>query len=393
MSRRKILISGGGIAGLTAALCHAQQGDQVKVYERAESIQPLGAGIQISPNAFHVLKEIGLGRQLRALGDQPNAIIMMNALTGRPLNQLPLGMGMEDAYQAPYLVIHRADLQGLLLKACEKTPDIELFFSSEIKDAAPHDNGVTVLVRSDSEIQERVGDVLIGADGVHSHIRNSVLKFPKARYSGKTAWRALVPAAEVSDHQALQNTIAWLGPKAHAVTYPVRQKQFMNVIAVTQETASEGVSEILPGELSEKFRRWDQSFTDVFLNNDLQWTAWPLHGMGPPSILAARSIVLVGDAAHAMLPFAAQGAAQAIEDAHVLARCLGETEDIETALKTYQELRLPRVRKVVKTATSNGRIYHMTGPMAMARNLALKNLSGNRLLKKQDWIYRWRPDQ
>jgi len=390
MPRRKILISGGGIAGLTAALCHARQGDQVRLHERAGSIEPLGAGIQISPNAFHVLRELGLGKELRVLGDQPNAIIMMDALKGHALNRLPLGIGMEDVYQAPYLVIHRADLQKLLLKACEDTPDIELFFSSEIMDAAPHSNGVTALVQSGEEIHEQVGDVLIGADGVHSQMRHSVLGFPKAKYSGKTAWRALVPADKVSDHQSLENTVVWLGPRAHAVTYPVRQKQFMNVIAVTQEANAEGISRILPGELSEKFSCWHSTFTDVF-RKDVEWTAWPLHAMDPPSMMATKSIILIGDAAHAMLPFAAQGAAQAIEDAFVLAQCLSGNGNMQTAIDEFQKQRLPRVRKVVKTARSNGKIYHMTGPFAAARNLAIKSLSGKRLLQKQDWIYRWKP--
>lgn len=389
MSRRKILISGGGIAGLTAALCLSQNGNRVELYERASTIQPQGAGIQISPNAFHVLAKLGLGKALRVLADQPKAIIMMDALKGSELNRLPLGMDIEDKYEAPYLVIHRADLQQVLLEACKRDNNIEVSFSSQVVDAVPHLNGVTVMIQTNNGTQERLGDILVVADGVHSTIRASSMELPKASYSGKTAWRALIPASEVSNPLALENTFAWLGPKAHAITYPVRQKAFLNVIAVTQETDPAKTTHAFPSQLAKKFSHWDGSFTDVF-KTDVEWSGWPLFEMPAPELMSAKTFAFIGDAAHAMLPFAAQGAAQAIEDAHVLAQCLNETQASEKALSQFQKIRLPRVRKVVNTARSNGRIYHMSGILASSRNMALRILPGKKLLEKQDWIYRWK---
>ena len=171
MTRRKIFINGGGIAGLTAALCLAKTGNNISVFERASELEPLGAGIQISPNAFHVLSDLGLGEELIAAGDVPNAIIMMNADKGTKLATIPLGFDVHDKYGAPYIVIHRADLQNILLKACHDNPDISLKFGSEITDAAIHKNGITALIQSDAIISEEVGDILVGADGVGSRIR------------------------------------------------------------------------------------------------------------------------------------------------------------------------------------------------------------------------------
>lgn len=390
MTRRKILINGGGIAGLTAALCLAKAGNSVSVFERAVTLEPLGAGIQISPNAFHVLSNLGLGEELISVGDVPSAILMMNAAKGTRLATIPLGFNIQDKYGAPYIVIHRADLQNILLKACSENPDISLTFGSEVTDAAVHKNGITALVKSDGEITEEVGDLLVGADGVGSRIRTDVLKLKKAEYSGKTAWRALIPASQVKMLEALENTVVWLGPKAHAVTYPVRGGEYLNVIAVTQEADVARTDAISKEYLGEKFAHWSIDIKDL-LKCDVDWSGWPLFETASVKTMAVKSVTLIGDAAHAMLPFAAQGAAQAIEDAHVLAKSLLDTKDVETALKQFEKQRLPRIQRVTATARSNGRIYHLSGILAAVRNFGLCKISGEQLLQKQDWIYRWKP--
>lgn len=390
MNRRKIIISGGGIAGLTAALCMANAGNRVSVYERTSALQPIGAGIQISPNAFHVLKELGLGEKIIEAGTAPNAILMMNALNGKQLSRIPLGFDIHDIYGAPYIVIHRADLQKILFEACEKHHDISVSFGTEIIDAALHDNGATVLINSDLETSEETCDVLIGADGIHSRLRQDVLELPMAKYTGKIAWRALVPANQVKMHQAMDNTIGWLGPKAHGVTYPVQNGNYLNIVVVTQEADQSTAQAISRTDLLQGFSHWCDEFKTL-LELEENWTGWPIYETRDISRMVYRNVALIGDAAHAMVPFAAQGAAQAIEDATVLADCLTKIDTVEEALKAFEAKRLSRVRLVTKTARKNGRIYHLTGIPAFLRNIGMMKIPGDRLLRKLDWIYRWKP--
>jgi len=390
VSRRKIIISGGGIAGLTAALCLAKNKNRVEVHERAITFDKLGAGIQISPNALHVFDSLGLGKEIRSASDAPNSIVMMNAKSGKQLASIPLGIAFEDKYEAPYLVIHRSDLQDILLSACKNHPEITINMGCEIVDAVSHPNGITAMVKKEYDISEVIADILVAADGIHSNIRTNSLDLPEANYSGKIAWRALIPAQMIDNNTALNNTMAWLGAKAHVVTYPVRKKTFLNVIAVTQEKTANDFAEIFGSVLQKKFFDWDDEIADLFLKAN-EWTGWPLYEMALPNKMAHGNIASIGDASHAMLPFAAQGAAQAIEDAHVLAYGLSAEKDIETALEKFEKARLPRVREIMKTANRNGRIYHLSGIMAASRNFVLGTLSGEKLLQQQDWIYRWKP--
>lgn len=390
MNRRKILINGGGIAGLTAALCLAKANNRVEVFERAQVIEPVGAGIQVSPNAFHVLNGLGLGRELLSMGDVPNSILMMNAQNGSQLASIPLGFHVQDKYDAPYIVIHRGDLQAILLKACEAHIDISITYGAEIEDAAIHQNGVTAIVKSEDTISEVVGDLLIGADGVQSTVRNFIMELDKAKYSGKTAWRALIPEQEISTPNVLSNTMVWLGSKAHAVTYPIRNASTLNVIAVTQEPETVNTANHTKAELKKKFSHWDSGFKK-YLECDVEWLGWPLYETRSMNKMVDKNVVLIGDAAHAMLPFAAQGAAQAIEDAHVLSDCLSKTDNIDIALNNFEKQRVPRVKRISKTARTNGNIYHLSGLAAAARNFGLSKISGDKLLQKQDWIYRWKP--
>ncbi len=390
IARRKILIAGGGIGGLAAALCLAKAGHRVDVFERTASLQPIGAGIQISPNAFHILSALGLSDELLELGTAPEAIIMMNAMTGKQLSRLPLGFDIQDTYDAPYIVIHRADLQNILFEACDQHPDISISFGAEIIDAAIHENGATAMIQSGSQPSEHLCDILIGADGIHSRVRHDILELPKAVYSGKIAWRALVPANDVKMPNAMNNTFGWLGPKAHVVTYPVRNGEFLNLVAVTQEADQSKAKDISKAKLQESFSHWCDDFQSL-LELEADWSGWPLYETRDIRVMAHRSVALIGDAAHSMLPFAAQGAAQAIEDAHVLTQCLSTIDDKENALKAFEAKRLPRVQRVVRTARRNGQIYHLSGIPAMVRNLGLSKISGKNLLAKQDWIYSWKP--
>lgn len=389
MTRYKIIISGGGIAGLTAALCLAKAGHRVNLFERSSAPSAFGAGIQISPNAFHVLKRLGLSGKLLSAGTAPSAIMMMNGVNGKNLARLPLGFDIEDTYGAPYLVLHRADLQNILFEACDAHPDITITHGAKIIDAAIHANGATVMIETEDSRHEHLCDILIGADGIHSCVRHDILDLPKAVYTGKIAWRALIPANKVKLSGAMSDTYIWLGSKAHAVTYPVRNGDYLNIIAVTQERDEAKAKEISKETLLDRFAHWSDDFK-ALLELEADWSGWPLYETKHITCMAERSVALIGDAAHAMLPFAAQGAAQAIEDAAVLSQCISSGINKEDAIKAFEAQRLPRVKRVVKTARRNGQIYHLSGLAAMARNLGIKNIPGEKLLAKQDWIYRWK---
>jgi len=390
MPRHKIIISGGGIAGLTAALCLSNAGHRVDVFERSSAPSAFGAGIQISPNAFHVLKKLGLSAKLLSAGTAPSAIMMMNAMNGKNLVRLPLGFDIQDAHGAPYVVIHRADLQNILFEACTENPDISITFGAEIVDAAIHENGATVMIKSDLRSNEHLCDILIGADGIHSNVRHDILELPKAVYTGKIAWRALIPAERIKLSGAMTDTFVWLGPKAHAVTYPIRNGEYINIIAVTQGQDKDQAKEISKDKLLDIFSHWCDDLKGL-LDIDAEWSGWPLYETRDINVMAEKSVALIGDAAHAMLPFAAQGAAQAIEDAEVLTQCLSNDMPKEEALKKFEAIRLPRVKRVVNTARRNGQIYHLSGISASVRNLALSKIQGKKLLQKQDWIYSWKP--
>ena len=191
--RRTILISGGGIAGLTAALALVRTGHRIEVLERTAKFETVGAGIQISPNAFRILAELGLEQQLKSSATVPNSIQLKHARTGKQLAEIPLGPEATIRYGVPYLVIHRADLQDVLVKACKEHPDIELRMGSETLDVVAHKNGVTALARQPSGVNEIVGKALIAADGVGSRLRTEAMGLAPPVYSGTTAWRALVP--------------------------------------------------------------------------------------------------------------------------------------------------------------------------------------------------------
>lgn len=387
-----IVINGAGIAGLTAALCLARAGFSVEVHEKAEGFDALGAGIQISPNAYSVLDRIGLGRELRECASNPDGIIIHSARTGKTITTIPLGLDAIKRYGFPYLALHRADLQQLLFRSCNENDNIQLFFSSQVVDFEPHRNGITGQVSSNSTFTEQQAKAFILADGVHSALRTKRLGLAEPVFQKKIAWRALVPMSEVPEELKGNNTHLWLGNKAHAVAYPVRNADWLNVVAITPAENSDMAYNVSKQAIANRFRKWNAAFQALF-DTRAGWTGWPINETPKPTMLHTGPVAIIGDAAHTMLPFAAQGAAMAIEDAGVLADCLGHTADTETALQRFEHARLNRVARVIDLARQNERIYHLGGMAALARNLVMKHTPPEKLLKRQDWVYGWRVDQ
>jgi salicylate hydroxylase len=395
---RTIFVAGAGIGGLTASLALAAAGFRVVVLEKTPRLEEAGAGLQLSPNASSVLIGLGLQDRLAARAVTPDAISMMSAQRGGEVIRLPLGDAATLRAGAPYWVVHRADLQAALQAQVEENPDIELRLDCQFEDVVAHAKGLTVVQRSGMTRQQEVAQALIGADGIWSTVRHHLFPEVQPQFSGLIAWRGTLDATQLPREYTERRVQLWMGPRAHLVAYPISGAQQINVVAVVPGTWNRpGWS--APGEVSEiknafASSRWPGPARMMIGAVD-GWRKWALFTVPEGSGWTKGAIALLGDAAHAMLPFAAQGAAMAIEDAAVLAKCLGEaTGDagagIPEALKRYARLRRARVSRVQRAARRAGQIYHLTGPMALARDLTIKAMGARRMLARQDWIYDWR---
>lgn len=371
MSRR-VQIAGAGIAGLTAALFLARAGLAVEVAERAQTLEPIGAGLQLSPNATRLLDRLGLLPALEAASVAPRSIELRDARSLKPLAAVALGDFAAKRWGAPYLVVHRGDLQSLLLQAASQEPGISIRFGAQ------------------NPLSSKV-DLVIGADGVWSTMRGRIAGARPARFSGHVAWRALVdqgdPAFDaIAACLSTSSVTALLAPSFHLVAYPIRQGRALNLVA------------IMPGKAGTD--GWAQSVADAaplpdrragplgdLLSNVRGWTCWPLHTVDPSGNWGDAGGFLIGDAAHAMTPYAAQGAAMAIEDGAALASALAAAPDIASALARYEALRRARLARVAGRARFNRFAWHAAGPVAAARNLVLRTRSAEHLAADFDWLY------
>ena len=394
-SSRTVIIAGAGIGGLTAALALARSGFRAIVLEQAERLEETGAGIQLSPNAMRILIGLGLADSLRPHVVAPEAIRVLGARSGREIVRIPLGGAATQRYGAPYWVIHRGDLQAALSEAAVKDLNIVLRLGMSMEDFATHPHGVTVSARGTTGLWTEHGHALIAADGLWSAARARIASKAPPRFAGRTAWRALVPAAQLAPEFREPLVYLWLGRDAHLVHYPVKGGKLINVVVITADDWSgpgwsEPASRIdLLARLSS--RRWAPQAHSVFRAPDA-WLKWALYESEPLTSFAQGAAALLGDAAHAMLPFLAQGAAMAIEDGAVAAQCLARMpDDPAAAWESYSAIRRGRTRKVQRLAARNGKRYHRAGAAAMLRNTAMRLLGGERLLQNYDWLYDWRP--
>jgi salicylate hydroxylase len=395
---RTIVVAGAGIGGLTASLALARQGFRVIVLEKAERLEEAGAGIQLSPNASRVLIDLGLRPRLSAHVVTPEAISLMSARSGGEIARLPLfDVAMSQA-DAPYWVVHRADLQAALQAQVNDNPDIELRLGCQFEDVGIHAKGLTVVQRSGTARKEELAMALVGADGIWSAVRHQLFPEVQPRFSGLIAWRGTLDATQLPREYTSSRVQLWMGPNAHLVAYPISGARRINVVAVVPGTWNRpGWS--APGEVNEvksafAAARW-HAVPRMLIGAVDGWRKWALFTIPDGGEWTEGAVALLGDAAHAMLPFAAQGGGMAIEDAAVLAKCLGETQNqrgpaIPAALKRYARLRGPRVAKVQRAARQAGRLYHLAGPLAVARDLAIKAMGPTRALARQNWIYDWR---
>ena len=395
---RTIIVAGAGIGGLTAALALAAKGFRVVVLEKAERLEEAGAGLQLSPNASRILVELGLQPRLASRAVMPDAINIMSAREGGEIARLPLGEAASFRAGAPYWVVHRADLQAALQAHVNDNPDIELRLGCQFDDVTSHAKGLTVVQRSGDARRQELAVALIGADGIWSSVRNHLFPDVQPQFSGLIAWRGTLDATALPREYTAPRVQLWMGPNAHLVAYPISGARQINVVAIVPGTwnrpgwsAPGGTNEIKDAFASP---RWPPTARMLIGAVD-EWRRWALFTVPDIGDWSEGAIALVGDAAHAMLPFAAQGAGMAIEDAAVLAKALSDSAGeniagIPAALKRYGRLRRARVLQVQRAARRSGRIYHLTGPLALARDLTIKAMGPKRVLARQDWIYDWR---
>lgn len=385
-----IIIAGAGIGGLAAALALASRGIQSHVLERRAAFEPEGAGIQLGPNGTRILEELGIAAQLEQLAGKPDSIHARHAVTGASLTQLPLGEWIAARHGAPYWVLHRQDLHAALLAAAASHRLIAIKMNTEVTDVALTDKAVAVNTRDGSHLH---GDALIAADGFRSHLRDELFETSPLRFAQRSAARAVIPAESVPSDLRENATALWISPRAHVVHYPVRSGRELAMIFVRKDTlASDDWSTQIPHSWVRETAKEFCAPLRKLLDAPPQWKKWALFELQPLPFWHTERIALLGDAAHPTLPFLAQGAVLALEDAAILARRIAEQPaNIPRALAAYAMARRHRATRVVAAAKTNGRIYHLDGTMAAARDATLRLTPPRLLMARYDWVYGWRP--
>jgi salicylate hydroxylase len=389
----RALIAGAGIGGLTAALAAAGAGFEVAMFERTRVLEEFGAGLQLTPNATRVLERLGVLKAVQSRALAPRAIRILRGRDGASLSALSLESAQER-WGAPYLVIHRADLQRALVERVARESNIKLTLGAEVAGIASDEAGVTIGVkRGEIGLKER-GDFLIGADGLRSIIRERLGMGARdgALFSGRVAFRAQIEARLAPERLREPEVTLRLGAKAHLVHYPLREGAVVNLVAVIEsgwrphkgDDPWNGAAD--RASLARAFVHWAPE-ARALIAATAEWRAWPLYDRPAISGLASGRVALLGDAAHPMLPFLAQGAAQAIEDAGALADCLKGSPDLSQALAVFSRQRAPRAARVQAQAKAQARIYHLSGPFAWGRDLGMLALGPERLLRRYDWLY------
>ncbi len=386
-----ILIAGGGIGGIAAALALAERGFPVHILERRRDFAEEGAGIQIGPNGTKALARLSVSGLLEASAGVPDALRMIDATTGLTLTRLPLGSWIAARHGAPYWTAHRQDLHAALLKRASAEPRIRISTGIEVTSAKTEGTGVAV--RS-SDGRGLSGAALIAADGLWSRVYAAVFDPAPPRFAGKSAYRSVIATAEAPPALARNETCLWLAPGAHVVHYPVRAGREMAIVVILdeQQKTEEWSAAADPAQLRARTRDFPRELGDL-LAVPGAWRKWSLFTRRVPRRLVSGRIALLGDAAHPVLPFLAQGGVLALEDAIVLGNCLAATGgDMSSRLMAYERARRRRVARVARASRLNGHLYHFSGAAALVRNRLLQSASPERLIAAYDWLYGWTPD-
>lgn len=382
-----ILISGGGIGGLIAAYALAQKGFPVRLFEQASEFREVGAGIQLGPNIFRVLEKIGLKDAVLTDAHIPPAQEMRDALTGKLITAVPLGDAFKKRFGGqPYAVTHRADIHGTFLKACQSSNLVSLETSRRVEDFTDHGDRVTVTLNNGETVE---GRALIGADGMWSNVRERIVNDGKPRVSGHIAYRAVLRRDQVPDDLWRPEVVLWAGPRTHFVHYPLRRGELFNLVAVFHSDHyeegwdAEGSKDLL-------WQHFKMQVPEVLrlLERIETWRMWVLCDREPVKNWTQGNVTLLGDAAHPMLQYLAQGACMATEDAVVLAdKVAAKPNDLPAAFHDYQQDRYLRTGRVQIMARVYGEFYHARGVAAELRDMALGSRTENDSYEGIAWLY------
>lgn len=382
-----VVVAGGGIGGLAAALVLGRQGHRVTVLEQASAFGEIGAGIQLGPNIFRMFDVLGLTEAISAVAYFPPGLGMNDVRTGEKVVRVPLGDVARAAYGHPYGVIYRADIHDVFLRACEAVPTITLRTSAKVGGYVQDGQGVTVKLADGETLR---GDALVGADGLWSRIREAVVGDGKPRVSGHIAYRAVLRREDVPKHLWSDDVLLWGGEKTHLVHYPLRRGELFNLVAVFHSNKyDEGWNTF--GDTAELNERFAGAVPQVreLLDKIETWKMWVLCDREPVRDWTDGRVTLLGDAAHPMLQYLAQGAGQAIEDAVVLGEALKHTRnDVASAFQKYQKARYLRTGRVQLTARFYGDIYHASGVTRELRNAMFQSGQESAGFAGLAWMYR-----
>lgn len=382
-----ILVVGGGIGGLAAALALSKKGRAVQVLEQAAAFGEIGAGIQLGSNVFKMFAYLGLTEAINRAAVFPDNLIMRDALSGEELIRVPVGSeAFRARFKYPYGVTHRADIHGAFLEACQKSPLVTLSASQKVVGYEDKGDRVAVSTEGGASVE---GELLIGADGLWSTVRARVVGDGKPRVSGHIAYRAVIPTPKVPSHLQQNDVVLWAGPKTHLVHYPLRRGEVYNLVVVFHSSRYEEGWDAYgdPEELHQRFKGERPEVLE-YLAMVNAWKMWVLCDREPITGWSKGRVVLLGDAAHPMLQYLAQGACMATEDAVVLANKLEAAKgDYASAFNGYEKERYLRTARVQLMARFYGEVYHATDVKRDLRNSLLKNATAEGAINGAAWLY------
>lgn len=386
MDQERVLIAGGGIGGLTTAIGLARKGVASLVLEKSRRLGEIGAGIQLGPNAFHAFDYLGVGDAARAMAVYIDNLRLMDALSGDEITRIPLGDDFRARFGNSYAVVHRGDLHGVFLRACEDDSHVGLRTSAEVVDYRQDGAGVRAILADGEEI---AGSALIGADGLWSNIRKRVIGDGVPRVSGHTTYRSVIPVEDMPEDLRWNAATLWAGPRCHIVHYPLSGWKFFNLVVTYHNDAPAPVAGQPVGH--DEVRRGFEHVAPVarqIIDRGQDWKLWVLCDRDPAMTWVDGRVALLGDAAHPTLQYLAQGACMAMEDAVALSHHVAATGDIPSALAAYQEMRRLRTARVQLQSRAVGEhVYHPDGAHAALRNAVMSAKSPEDWYDTMAWLY------
>ena len=384
----RVLIAGAGIGGLTAALALLRRGIEVEIYEQASALREVGAGVQISPNGTRVLHALGIGEQVTALSCQAAGKEIRLWSTGETWPLFDLGEVSVREYGFPYLTVYRPDLLSCLVEAVQRADPAAIRLGSRVESFDQSDAGVVLRLAGGRPAR---GDALIGADGIHSRVRDGLFGADAPRFTGQVAWRGVIPMERLPPHLARPVGTNWVGPGRHVVHYPLRAGALMNFVGIVERdewTAESWTQKGDPAEFARDFAGFHDDVQTMIRAIETPYT-WALMLRDPLPRWTVGRVTLLGDSCHATLPNLAQGAVQAIEDGYVLARAIAEHDEVQDALGRYEAARRERTTRMVRGSADNAKRFHNPelAHADGARAYVEREWREDRIRERYDWLF------